>query len=174
MPSLGGWTMKILIAYYSRTGVTQLAAEAIVAALMEMRDVEVTLEEIVDTRSRQGALGYLSAGRDASLKRQTVIATPDQDPSQFDLLIVGTPVWAFTLATAMRTYCTEYGCKAPKAAVFCTMGGAGDERTFAHAEKLLAKAPVATLTLIDKRVREADEQEFLAKVKRFAEEIASQ
>jgi len=163
--------MRVLLAYYSRTGVTQAAARAIAAALSDSCDVEVTLEEVVDTKSRKGTLGWLGAGKDALMKRQTVIAPPATDPAEFDLLVIGSPVWAFKLATPMQTYCDAYGRYAKAFAVFCTMGGSGDKGAFANAEHILGQSPVSMLTLIDKRVKSGDQEEFLDKVKAFADAI---
>lgn len=169
----GDAVMKALIAYYSRSGVTRAAAGAIAAALRQTGQVDVTIEEIVDTTSRKGILGYLAAGKDASLGRGTIIAPPAASPAEFDVLIVGTPVWAFTLAAAVRTYCSEYCKDAGTVALFCTMGGSGDKRTFRHAEAILGKTAVARLSLVEKRVKAGDEQEFIAKVKRFAADLVA-
>jgi len=164
--------MKVLIAYYSRTGVTKIAASAIADQLYQS-DVEVVIEEVVDTKNRNGLLGYLRAGMDALLKRETVIAPTAADPGEFDLLVVGTPVWAFTLATPMRTYCRTRCGAVRQLAMFCTMGGSGDRRTFRAAEQLCGKPLAATLALIDKRVKQRDEEQFIAKVRRFATQIAA-
>ena len=164
--------MKVLIAYYSRTGVTKTTASAI-AEQLRQSGVEVVLEEVVDTKKRNGALGYLAAAKDAMLNRETVIAPTAAEPGEFDLLVIGTPVWAFTLATPMRTYCRTCAGAAKKVALFCTMGGSGDRRTFRHAEALCGKPPAATLALIDKRVKQRDEEQFVAKVKDFAARIAA-
>jgi len=165
--------MRVLIAYYSRTGVTRAAAGAIASALRLAGAAEVDVEEVVDTKCRKGPLGYLGAGKDASLRRRTVISPPASNPGDYDVLVLGTPVWAFTLAAAMRTYCTEHGKDAAKVALFCTMGGSGDERTFKHAEDILGKVAVARLSLLERHVKDSDEQEFLAKVRQFAEKIAA-
>ena len=165
--------MKVLIAYYSRTGVTRAAAGAICEAMRAAVGVEVTVEEVVDTKPRKGAGGYLVAGKDAMLKRDTVIAPMSAEPGDFDVLVIGTPVWAFTMAPAIKAYCSEYGASASKVAAFCTMGGSGDQRTFRHIEEALANPLIATLTLIDKRVRAVDEQDFVAKVTAFAERVVT-
>jgi menaquinone-dependent protoporphyrinogen IX oxidase len=164
--------MKALVAYYSRTGVTRQAAQAVADAL-QASGAEVAMEEIVDTKPRKGVLGYLAAGRDASLRRRTVISPPAASPSEFDVVVIGSPVWAFTIAPAIRTYCAEHAGEARKAALFCTMGGSGAERAFAQAEKVLGKRAVATLALVRKFVTEGNEQRYLARVLRFAERVAA-
>jgi len=165
--------MKVLVAYYSRTGVTRSAARAICEAIGASDGAEATVEEVVDTKPRKGTAGYMVAGKDAMLKRDTVIAPLSADVAAFDVVVIGTPVWAFTMAPAIRAFCNEHGASVGKVAAFCTMGGSGDQRTFKHIEEALAKPLIATLTLIDKRVKSVDEQEFVAKVKAFAQQVVT-
>lgn len=78
--------MKTLVAYYSRTGTTRRVGEAISELL------KCDIENIVDKKSRAGVLGYLAAGRDATMKRLTEIESPKFDPATYDLVVVGTPI----------------------------------------------------------------------------------
>lgn len=135
--------MKTLVVYYSRSGVTRSAAEAIAKVL------GADLEEIVDLTDRRGALGYLRAGRDAALKRPTVIHPPIRQPKDYDLVIIGTPVWAFTMAPAVRTWIGMHKAQISHVALLCTMGGSGDKRTFTHLEQACGHTPVATLSLLE-------------------------
>ena len=141
--------MRILLVYYTRTGVTRRAGLAIAEALG--RDV-CDVEEIADRANRTGALGYLRAGKDAALKRLTEIDPPTRVPAEYDLLIVGTPVWAFNCAPAIRTYLTEQAGHLPAVAFFCTMGGSGAAKTFANLAELAGREPLATLALLERDV----------------------
>ena len=51
--------MKTLIVYYSRTGLTKKIATHISETL------KADIDEIIDTKKRSGAIGYMSGGRDA-------------------------------------------------------------------------------------------------------------
>jgi len=57
-------------------------------------------------------------------------------------------------------------------AFFATMGGSGDKGAFEAMGELTGKAPVATMTLIDRHVKKDDAEGFAAKIKAFAEAIA--
>ena len=164
--------MKILIAYYSRTGTTRKAAEAIRDALTAAGDVAVTVEEIVDTKERSGAGGWLGAGKDSLRKRTATIEPVTADVAAFDLVAIGTPVWAGNVTPAARTFCVEQSPRARQVAFFCTTGGSGSKRTLATMEDLCKRHPVATLGLVQKAVMKGDEAKFLAKVRAFAETIA--
>ena len=139
--------MKTLVVYYSRTGNTKKVAEAVTKAL------GADVEEIVDTKNRRGLLGYLGAGKDASLKKKTPIQPAKKSPAGYDLVVIGTPVWAFTMASPVRTWISEHAGEVKSAAFFCTMGGSGDKRTFKAMEELFAKTPKAVLALIEKDIR---------------------
>jgi flavodoxin len=108
--------MKSLVVYYSRTGKTKFVAETIAAELGS------EIEEIVDLKSREGKMGWMSATRDASSEKETQIAPTKKIPSDYDLLIIGTPVWAFNLTPAIRTYIKKNDLSGKKIALFFTLG----------------------------------------------------
>jgi flavodoxin len=147
--------MSTLIVYYSRTGHTRTIARELADAL------SADLEGIRETKSRTGMMGYLSAGKDATLKKAMPIEPTSINPSTYDLVIIGTPVWAFTMASGIRTWLTEHGKDLKKVAFFATMGGRGDERTFAHMQELCGQAPIATATFIDKKIAKGEYKEDL-------------
>ena len=123
--------MKILIAYYSRTGTTKKVAEVLGIKL------NADIEEIKDTVDRVGAKGYLLSGRDATLRRMTTIEPMQKNPADYDLVIIGTPIWSWNLSVPVRTYLEQHKTEFKNIALFCGMGGSGDKRAgqgFAGAE----------------------------------------
>jgi Flavodoxins len=106
--------MKSLVVYYTRTGKTKLAAEAIAAQL------GADLEEVVDLKKRQGTLGWINSGKDASRKSLTDIAPTQKAPSDYDLVVIGTPIWAWLPTPAFRTYISKNSLAGKKVAVFYT------------------------------------------------------
>jgi len=85
--------MKILVVFYSRSGRTKRIAEAILGIL------KCDKEEIFDLKNRKGIPGFLSAGTDANLRRLTAIKEIKNNPSLYDLVIIGTPVWSSNIST---------------------------------------------------------------------------
>jgi len=164
--------MKVLMVYYSRTGVTKKTTEKI-AELLREKAVEVEVVEIVEAKKRTGVLGCLRTGKDAMRRHAAPIEPVKADPAAFDLVAIGTPVWAWSVSAPVRTFCQERGKDAQKLAFYCTMGGTGDKGTFEAMQELCGKAPVATLALIDRHVRKDHEEKFVAKARTFAEAIAS-
>ena len=150
--------MKVLVAYYSRTGTTKKIAEEI------SRLLRCDLESIIDRKNRAGIIGYLSAGRDASTKKLTQIDQAKFDAANYDLVIVGTPVWASTLSAPVRTYLTQHRERFNRMAFFCTCDG-GKGTAFEEMEIAAGKKPLAVLELTK---REISNDQHLQKTKDFA------
>ena len=116
------FSMKSLVVYYSRTGNTRFVAEKIAEVL------RADLEELIDKKDRRGAIGWLSAGMDASLNRETEIGQTRHSPSGYDLVVLGVPVWDLRVPPAMRTYLNRNDLS-KKIALFCTNAGSSAENT---------------------------------------------
>lgn len=138
--------MKVLIVYYSRTFVTKKFAEDII------RLTQWDAEELKDSKDRSGVSGYMVACKDAFLKKTTWLKPTKKDPKKYDLVLIGTPVWAFTMTPAVRTYIRMYRRDFNNVAFFCTMGGRGGEKTFKEMERECKKKPLARLACTQKEV----------------------
>lgn len=139
--------MKTLIVFYSRTGCTRTAAQAIAAQL------GADTEELRETVDRSGPKGFLLSGRDAMQKRASVLLPTARQPSDYDLVIVATPVWAFTMCPAIRTWLLREAAQIRRVAFLCTQGNSGAERAMREMAHLAGREPVAMLTLRDKDIR---------------------
>ena len=109
--------MKSLVVYYSRTGNARFVAETIAA------EVGADIEEVIDLKKRSGAFGFLSGGSAARRGKETKIAPTTKSPADYDLIIVGTPVWAGRPSPAIATYLKKNDLSGKKVAVFFTQGG---------------------------------------------------
>jgi len=146
---------KCLVVYYSRTGNTRKIGEAIASAL------SCDIEEVIDKKDRAGVTGFFVGAKDAQLKRSTEIEEPKKNPADYDVVIVGTPVWAWTMCPAIRAWSTRQRDRLPQVAFFLTTGGTGIERTFRHMAELCGKEPLATLALKEKVVKKGGWEEAL-------------
>ncbi len=143
--------MKILITFYSRTGITRRTAKDM-AKLLRDQDVEAELEELIDHKDRSGKLGFAVAAKDAMRKNETEIDEIKHSPRDFDMVVLGTPVWAGTIAPAIRTYLNRYGNEFPEVSFFCTHGGGGASKTFDVMEGSSGRSPKTVTSLKDKDV----------------------
>lgn len=128
---------KILVVFYSRTGKTRQAATDIAA------DLGADSEEIIDQKNRKGLFGFLSGGRDAMKKNLTDIRPLSKDPAQYDLVIVGSPVWGGNLTPAVRTFLAWHTDKLRKFAFFITSDDTDPSLVAESAAQAAGKEPVA-------------------------------
>ena len=154
--------MKKLVVYYSRTGNTHKVAEEITNGL------ECDIEEIIDTKNRSGPLGYIRSGRDAGNRKLTVLKDIINDPSQYDLLIIGTPLWAWHVSTPVRTYIHENQANFKDVAFFCTAGGKNFDGAFNDMNELCGTSPLVTLGV---RAKEIKDGSYKSKVAEFTKKI---
>lgn len=157
--------MKALVVFYSRTGTTKKVAQDISKLL------KADIEEIIDLKKRRGILGYIKSGKDAAFKKITKIKPIERDSSKYDIVIIGTPVWAGTMSSAIRTYISENKDKFNRVVFFCTMSGSGYQSTFNHMKNLCRKKPLALIALKTKIVRKDN---YLKRIKSFIEAIKTQ
>ncbi len=129
---------KALVVFYSRTGTTRRIAEALAAAL------GCDCEAIVAAEGYTGLFGVTRALIEAMWKSPARIAAPKLDPAAYDLVILGTPVWAWSVAPPMRAYLAANKNNLPQVAFFCTLGGRGSDSAFAQMQAAAGKPPRAT------------------------------
>jgi len=156
--------MKTLVVFYSRTGTTKKVAEKLA------ENLSAESEEIIDTLDRSGIMGYLYSGRDAMRRRLAKIKAPQKNPADFDLVIIGTPIWAWNVSAPVRTYLTQQREKLPQVAFFCTMGGSGYKKVFREMYKIIRKKPIAVLSLTERDVA-GNTETFKGKLNSFSKKI---
>lgn len=149
--------MKILVAFYSRGGNTKKVGLELAKFLNGQTD------EIIDKKDRSGIKGWLGGGKDVLFKKSTQIEF-SKNPSDYDLVIVGTPTWMYTATPAVKEYLKQN--KFTKLAFFCTHGG-NPSTTFTDMERSSQK-PLASLELRDKTIGGSEAQE---KVKGFCKKL---
>lgn len=154
---------SILVVYYSRTGRTRRIAEAIAARL------PVDIEPIQDGGRRSGIRGYLRSLLEAMQNRVIRISPRSKDPSDYDLIILGTPVWAHKMCSPMRAYITAQQQQFRKIAVFCTQGGSGGSKVADKVAELCGRRPAATLVLNEDEI---EKNTFAAKLDGFIQSLS--
>ena len=138
--------MKTLIVYYSRTGITRKIANKI------QKELDCDIEEITDNDSYKGKIGYMKGGMNASMGRTSKINPITKNPKDYDLVIIGTPVWASNMATPVYTYILKYKDDFKDIASFCTCIGGGYEKTLKNINIASGKNSIATMHLTSKDI----------------------
>jgi len=137
--------MKVLIVYYSRTGNTKKVAEAM------QEKLACDIEEIQGQKSYAGVFGWTMAGKEGSQKVAAKIKPTFKNPADYDLIIFGTPIWAWNISSPLRGYLLKNKSKFKKIAAFCTMGG-NQGQSFEEIEKICQKTLEAKVAFVDKEV----------------------
>ncbi|PKK97098.1 MAG: flavodoxin [Tenericutes bacterium HGW-Tenericutes-3] len=119
---------KILVIYYSFEGNTEIIAQSIAqfthAELLSIKPVN----EIKST----GFSKYFWGGSQVFMKKTPELITFDQDLSNFDIVFIGTPIWAGTYAPPIKTLFSNEKLKAKSIYFFYTHdGGPGKVEKFA-------------------------------------------
>lgn len=112
---------KILIVYYSLTGNTKFVAEHI------GNELNADVEEVKPVKDLDPDSGskYFWGGMKATMKSKPKLEELKYNPSEYDLIIIGTPVWAWTLSPPIRSYCAEFNLEDKNVALFSSSSGDG-------------------------------------------------
>ncbi len=121
---------KILISYFSASGVTKNVAEkianAINATLFEIEPVQKYTSEDLDWTNKQSRSSIEMNNRSfrpAVLKKIVNI-------DEYDTIIIGFPVWWYTAPTIINTFIEENNLERKNIYVFVTSGGSGSDGSF--------------------------------------------
>jgi flavodoxin len=124
--------MKTLVIYYSFEGNTRFIAEAI-AHELQADLLELKVKNDIKTKS---FLKFLWGGKQVLQKKTPELLPYEKNPADYDLIYIGTPVWAFTFAPAIRTLLKDVKFENRKIALFCSHEG-GPANTFVEMKSLL-------------------------------------
>jgi flavodoxin len=159
---------KALVVYFSRTGRTRRVAEEIAARCA------ADLEGVEDVRSRSGIFGYLRSAREALSGTLVDIRPVTKDAGDYDLVVLGTPVWASHVCSPMRAYLTANRGRLRRVAFFATEGGSGADKVFREMAELCGLQPVASAVFTDREIEASGHTDKLvAFVRAFARQKAA-
>lgn len=130
--------MKKAVVFYSLSGNTQAAAkeiaEGIGVDLIELKLVKPFPTE----KSKQLALG----GMQAMFGMKPSIQELSKNIKEYDVLILGTPIWAGTIAAPVHSFLNKYQVLDKIVAVFTFSGGGDNKRCIAKLSKRLPRLKV--------------------------------
>jgi flavodoxin len=146
--------LKHLVVFYSRTGTTKKVAQVICSQL------QADCEELIDTKKRTGILGYLRTHRDVGAKALTTLHEPKYTPHDYDVVILGTPVWRNSVSTPVRTYISTFKEQFKYVAFFSTQTNEKRD-VLKELRDLCDQIPLASLTILEDDVKENSFQDKL-------------
>jgi flavodoxin len=130
---------KILVVYYSLTGNTKLIAETIAESI----NVDILELKPVKELNAESGMKYFWGGFQATMKKKPKLKGFDLNPLNYDLIILGTPVWAWTFSPPIRSFLSNYDLKEKNVALFTCSAGTG-ERAMSRFKDALKEAKITS------------------------------
>ncbi len=153
--------MKTLVLYYSKTGNTKHIAEIIA------KEVKADILEIQREKDIKGTgFGmYMKGGFEAMTKRKAKIKPFEKDLQKYDLIFLGSPVWAWSMNPAVRSMLTEVNFTGKKFALYCSCSGEGSGLKVCEKTKeyLTENTVIGETEFIDPLTNNTEEQTTRAK-----------
>ncbi len=156
--------MRAIIVYYSLEGNTDYAAKLLAQELgADLLRLEPITPYPTDNRK------FLLGGKDATFGVEPPLKPYNFNADDYDVVVLGTPLWAWTYAPPLKTFIKGNNLSGKKLAFFVSSGGGDDKKCFAKLCKATGCENAPTLSVIDplKNKNPAD----IEKIKKFAEEI---
>lgn len=147
--------MTFLVVYFSRSGATKIAAEAIAQRL------GADIDEIKTKKYDAGIMGILTVGIDILMRAKAEIEPAAKDPSSYDHVIIGTPVWGLTASNPVISYLEQHKGKFKAVSFFSCSLMMGGVYAFDTMKDASGMTPVATLDLGDTEVRQGNYERHL-------------
>lgn len=144
--------MKTLVVYFSNSGNTRTVARALAeqfdADIEELREQgSRPLLQVPREGEKPDGLSVMKAAMGGFLRFSSQIEDPRYEPSAYDLVIVGSPIWAGGITPAVRSYLKEHRRHLQAVAFFCT----GETPEKGHAlnqmQKTVRKEPIAVMSV---------------------------
>jgi hypothetical protein len=149
---------SVLVVCYSSTGTSRRLAQL----LCSQRGWP--LGEIRDLRHRSA----LTCVLDSLLRRHPGIRYEGPRPSEFQRVLLISPIWMHRLCGPMRSFIVQFRNDLQQVAVACTMGSGGASNAFAEVGHILGHRPIACATFLQ---REVDDGSCTARLLEFGEAL---
>ncbi|MCR4730560.1 MAG: NAD(P)H-dependent oxidoreductase [Saccharofermentans sp.] len=148
--------MKTAVVFYSMHGNVRYVSEKVA------KELGADLIELVPVKAYpdKGAMQFIWGGSAVTFKKKPELEPYTFNASDYDLVIIGTPVWASNFTPPLRTFFENNDLTGKKIAVIATSAG-GDSAKCVEAVKAAAGADslAAVLSLVDPKEKPSDENE---------------
>ena len=112
---------KVLVVYYSLTGNTKLIAEAIVDSI----NADILELKPVKELNAESGMKYFWGGYQSTMKKKPKLKEFDINPLDYDLIIIGTPVWAWNISPPLRSFLSKFSLSEKNVALWTCSDGDG-------------------------------------------------
>ncbi|MFX0134177.1 MAG: flavodoxin family protein [Candidatus Hodarchaeota archaeon] len=112
---------KILVVYYSLTGNTKFIAETVAESI----NADLLGLKPVKELDAESGMKYFWGGYQATMKKKPKLREFDINPLDYDLIIIGTPVWAWTISPPIRSFLSKFNLSGKNVAIWTSSDGDG-------------------------------------------------
>lgn len=133
--------MRTLIIYYSFEGHTERVAD-ILAQKLNAERLRITPQKEITTH---GFMKYVWGGKQATMKKAPELMPYTFRADKYETIIIGTPVWAFTMTPPVRSFLQKEKISKKRIALFCTHRGVPG-RTLQHMQHMVPDNTVVGTT----------------------------
>jgi flavodoxin len=138
--------MKVAVIYFSLEGNTKYVAEKIAKEL----DADIIQLIPVKEYPTGKVSKFFWGGKSSAFREIPKLESYQFIPDNYDLVILGTPIWAGTFVPPLRTFLRKVNLTGQKVALFACCSGGSAEKCFMQLGKELSDCTVlSTLRLID-------------------------
>ncbi len=153
--------MRSIIIYYSYTGNTKKVAEALAEYLQKKGEVNLLRLKALDEST-----SFFGQAARAFRHKKARIAPAEWELSSYDLICLGTPVWAFAPAPAINAYLEKCsGLEGKPVLIFTTYGsGTGTKSSFNYIQDILSKKGAKDFKRFAIQQFKVNDKEFITKI----------
>ena len=150
--------MNSIIIYYSYSGNTRKVAEVLAEYLKQKGQAE-----IIELKAQDESASFFGQAARALWRKRAEIVPENFDLSKYDLICLGTPVWAFGPAPAMNTYLDKCSRVEGKDVIlFTTYGsGTGNNRCHNYMQSILSKKGAKSFKRFSIQQFKVEDKEFV-------------
>jgi len=153
---------KILVVTYSYTGTCRQLAQWLCSAQ------DWPLVEVTEAKPRSGVLGTWRCVIDSLLYRRPEIRYEGPSLREFKAVVLVAPIWAYRLASPMRSFVASRRDELPDVAVVSAMGGRGAPNAVAEIGRLLGRSPILSTAFT---AREIEDGSCAARLQAFGKAV---
>jgi len=129
--------MKTLVVYYSLEGHTEIVAKL----LSEELGADLLKLELLRPFPNKGFKKYFWCGKSSVFREKPALRTKMPDLNQYDLIVIGTPIWAGNCASPINSLIdivrNDYALAGKKIGLLVTNGGGSIKKCVKQIEKTL-------------------------------------
>jgi flavodoxin len=159
---------RILVVYYSLTGNTKFIAETIKTEL----NADILPLKPIKELSADSAMRYFWGGFQTFMKKKPKLEDYTVTPEEYDLLVLGTPVWAWRYSPPIHSFINKHDLSSKKVALWMCYAGDG-VKAMGRFKGLLENANIIADTGFQDPMQKGKE-EAKEKAKKFTKEIMLQ